>query len=167
MNVLGLDISLRATGVFYRGASTTISPKDGKEIGRRLSEIMFKLRTFTNELAGVDVAVIEGYAFRGYQGATASRLAEVGGCVRLWLYERNVPYIEIAPLTLKKFATGSARADKTLMLAGARDAYPSIANDNEADAYWLATLGESYYNGDELTPNLMRLEWPLKHLRRG
>jgi Holliday junction resolvasome RuvABC endonuclease subunit len=51
---------------------------------------------------------------------------------------RGVTLALVHPMTLKKFATGSGRADKAAMLAGAQARWGKhIKDHNEADALWV------------------------------
>ena len=54
---------------------------------------------------------------------------------------RGVPYTRIPVGTVKKHATGKGNADKTAMLLAAATRWGSwpIADDNEADALWIAS----------------------------
>jgi Holliday junction resolvasome RuvABC endonuclease subunit len=70
-------------------------------------------------------------------------LGYLGHLIRAELDEMRVPWLEIAPTALKKFATGSGAAKKDAMKAAAVEhlALDSDASDDEADALWLRELG--------------------------
>lgn len=63
---------------------------------------------------------IEGYAFGSSDSGHASRLAELGGVVKSYLFEKGFAYTEVPPTSVKKFWSGSGRADKTDMIEAAR-----------------------------------------------
>lgn len=90
---------------------------------------------------GIRLAVIEGYSYTRNSSST-STLIEVGSTVRMELYARDIPWIEVPPATLKKFVTGRHDIKKNLML---KEVYKrwgvDLASDDEADAYALAQFG--------------------------
>lgn len=64
---------------------------------------------------------IEGYAFASSDSAHASRLAELGGVVKSYLHGRGFTYTEVPPTSVKKFWSGSGRADKLDMFKAAAE----------------------------------------------
>lgn len=52
--------------------------------------------------------------------------------------ELNVPYSGVAFATVKKHATGRGSANKEAMVLAARERFGAVADDNEADALWIA-----------------------------
>jgi crossover junction endodeoxyribonuclease RuvC len=58
---------------------------------------------------GGDLVVIEGYSF-GSQGRAVFDIAEPGAGVRFLLYRLGIPFADVPPATLKKFATGKGRS---------------------------------------------------------
>lgn len=81
---------------------------------------------------------IEGYSFRS-SGRSVFDLGELGGVLRLALYNNNLEdYLEVPPTSLKSFII-IGNADKELMRQGILDKYEiDFENDNIADAYALA-----------------------------
>lgn len=152
VRVIGLDLSVAATGLAKPdGATVTIRPHAGAgDPARRLNEIVARLDPYLR--LGVDLAVIEGYSRGGPGGPYVMlRLAEVGGAVRLRLFELGIPFIEIPPSQLKKFAVGYGGSrqrpvTKADVVEAARLAGVSAANDNEADAFWLHAMGRSEFS---------------------
>jgi Holliday junction resolvasome RuvABC endonuclease subunit len=63
-----------------------------------------------------------------------------------WCELRRIPYQGVPVGTVKKYATGRGNADKAAMVAAARAKWPNadIANDNEADARWIAECAASF-----------------------
>lgn len=153
VRVIGLDVSTAATGLAMPdGTVRTIRPHaKASEPARRLSEIIALLDPYLR-LAKPDIAVLEGYSPGGPGGwHVMQRLAEVGGAVRLRLFELGIPYVEVAPSTLKKYATGyggsaKRKVTKEDMVEAARGAGRPVANDNEADAWWLYAMGRSQFS---------------------
>lgn len=83
-------------------------------------------------------------ALEGYSYASPNRahqIGELGGAIRLLLHHRRIPLLEIAPKTLKLWATGAGNADKHRMTEAARDlaGYRGRQPD-EADAILLHAL---------------------------
>lgn len=135
--VLGLDLSLTATGVAYPdGASHTYAVKTkGCD---RLRTIRDRLLTdcMTEEPTYV---AIEGPAFGRPQGMHA--LGQLAGVIYLALHEAGQPYVLITPSTVKKYATGKGNAPKAEVLAAAiRRLDYDGHDDNQADALWLRAV---------------------------
>lgn len=165
IRALGLDLSLTATGLALPdGTCRTFRPKAGPDDpGRRLHELVERI---TARLHGehADIAIIEAYFVNPKFPRAAVDLAELGGPIRVLLFERNIPYIEIAPAALKLFATGNGNATKTDMLSTALQLGATVANDNEADA-WLLRLAalqryEPRLDRPQLTKSIAARAWP-------
>lgn len=161
MKIIALDLSLSSTG-FARNYGEVrvgvLTPPKGHDRGvQRLDWIRGRVR----ELAqGANLAVIEGYSYGQQRGSSLMHaMGELGGVVRLALYWLEVPFVEIAPSTLKIIATGSGRGDKNAMLAAAiRRLDYAGSNDNEADALWLLEAARQHYG-------CSTIELPQSHLR--
>lgn len=133
--VVGLDLSLSATGIAdVLGVRTLKSRKTGPA---RLIELRDAVLV---SCLAADIVALEGYSM-GSHDAHAHALGELSGVVRVALYEKGITYVDIAPSTNKKFATGKGNANKeAMLLAAARKADAlgiEITNNNEADAFWL------------------------------
>lgn len=146
---VGLDLSLRATGVGVVNPDDaadcrvlTLSPKATLRDGARLL-------TIYQELAGIfdtgtfSLVAIEGYSFGSKNGQF--QLGEVGGITRLLLTQRGIPYIIVPPNVLKKWTTGSGTADKIAMAVSTFDKWGmQFGDDNQCDAFNLAILAAAY-----------------------
>ncbi|HLM68178.1 MAG TPA: crossover junction endodeoxyribonuclease RuvC [Longimicrobium sp.] len=96
---------------------------------------------------GADAVVLEGYSYGQRAGTSqAHSTGELGGVIRLSLWRANIPFVDIAPTKLKKYATGSGKGGKhgPLVEAVKRLGYDG-SNDNEADALWLLHMGLDAY----------------------
>lgn len=108
MTYMGLDLSLTSTGVSVNGSTSTISTKL-KGVPR--------LDFISNEviniclLHNVKLVGIEGYSFSS-RNSQAHSIGELGGVVRLRLWEKQIPFVEIPPTCRAKFATGRGNASK-------------------------------------------------------
>lgn len=114
---------------------------------------------------GVDLVIIEGYAFAGK--FNNSLQYELGACIRMKLYQEEVPFVEVPPTSLKKFVTGKGNAKKNLMLLSVYKRWDfDTEDDNEADAYGLAQFGRAIKGHDVGLPavNLTALEKVLSSL---
>ena len=138
--VLGLDLSLTATGYAYNEEVAGVIKVKSTGM-RRLAEIREAVLELAHE---ADIVVIEGYGFASQKAVVQG---ELGGVIRLALYDRRIPYVEVAPAALKKFATGRGNADKDAMIAAAirRFGYEGD-NNNGADAWLLRYMGLVAYS---------------------
>jgi crossover junction endodeoxyribonuclease RuvC len=147
VRILGLDLSLTGTGVaLATGSTCTLSTQlRGVE---RLRQLRSVIRDFVETPDGnVDVVAIEGYSMgTARQSSHAHALGELGGVIRLMLWDLGVPFVEIPPASAKRYATGKGNANKNEMLLAAakRLGYEGSSND-EADALWLRMMALDHY----------------------
>lgn len=148
MYFLGIDQSLNGTGLcrLLEGGGVdhleTVCP--GKLRGvERLAHI--KSKTATLLYPSVKFAAIEHYSYNSV--GRVFELGEVGGVLRLLVYEYGVPFVVVPPTSLKKFATGNAAADKAAMVAAAKKEGANVADDNQADAFFLAMIAKFFHTG--------------------
>lgn len=134
--VVGLDLSLTATGIASPDGTTTVLATK-----LRGCERLIDLRDRTRKACELaDLVALEGYSF-GSRNSHAHALGELGGVVRVALHVASVRFVEVPPSSLKKYATGKGNAGKEEMLAAAirRLGYDGHDN-NEADALWLRAM---------------------------
>lgn len=154
--IIGLDLSLSRTGVAMVDGCESIVPKT-----RGYGRLAF-IRDEVLAAAGrrTTVAVIEGYSMGGQRGSSGvgQMIGELGGVVRLALYELGVRIVLVPPASLKKFAVGDIdQADRTkkAVTERAQATLPwPVANHDEADACWLRVIGLHLFglSGTEVTP---------------
>ena len=151
MRVIGLDLSLTATGfALIEDDTITVRTITSKPIGdgwvldrvQRLDKIE---RAVMEHMAGaseIDLIVIEGPSF--------GQMRQSGEHVRAGLWWRIVsictdtaPVVEVPPATLKKYATGKGNAAKDAVLLATARRFPDVdlLDNNQADALWLAAMG--------------------------
>ncbi len=142
-NVIGLDLSLSSTGYHKinvdggEGTSGNI-PTDKLGGMERIDFILQKIAELVHE---GDSVVIENNAFNAI-GSARSKLAELNGIVKFWLWRRGIQYALVAPTTLKKFILGAGKGEKSLIIREVFRAYGlEAATDDEADACVLAHIG--------------------------
>lgn len=170
IRIAGLDLSLTSTGLALPdGTLHTITSKH-RGIPRVIdlrNQITYALGAQDYlDIAGVDLVVIEGYSFSS-RNSQAHALGELGGAVRVALHEHDVPWVEISPATLKKYACGKGNAPKDqVLVAAVQRLGVTPANSDEADAAWLRAMALDRY-GHPLTvmPKINRgalyvVDWP-------
>ena len=102
----------------------------------RLKYIKDRILTILDEFKVTKIA-IEGYSFSS-KGRSVFDLGELGGAIRLALYEKKYQYIDVSPSSVKAFII-IGNADKEQMRLGILSTYGyNFDNDNIADAFALA-----------------------------
>lgn len=157
MSVMGIDPSLESCGfvVFNRGGMTHTQAVKSKLRGpARLNEIRDAL-DFLLMRDRPKLVCIEGYSFGSVDRAHA--MGELGGTLRLRLWERQFSYIEVAPTRVKKFATGNGQAKKDHMLLAVYKRWGvEMQTNDEADAYVLARIALALTEGDDTLTEFQR-----------
>lgn len=146
MRVMSVDPSLTSLGYAYHidgeEGVCTVRPKRLQGLQRLTyirDEVLLQLSTVQPSLL-----VFEGYAM-GRAAFRAFDLGELGGILKVAIYEKGVPLLLVPPTNLKLFATGSGRADKdAVRIAMNRVGGILFANDDEADAYGLLQMGLAF-----------------------
>jgi len=110
---IGLDLSLTSTGVSVGGETSSIRVKSRG--ARRLMEIRDEVMRIVAERE-IECAAIENYSYAS-RNSQAHSIGEIGGVIRLALYEAHVPFVEIPPTCRAKFATGRGNAGKPEVLS--------------------------------------------------
>lgn len=169
LRVLGLDLSITATGIALpNGATQTIktNPKHGD---RRLQHIVDHVGLALGDTDYGDTCdlVVMEEAPPGLKGPAIKAIHMVHGAVRLRLIDFGTPYVAINPTTLKGYATGSTSADKTAMaMAAYKRTGREFADDNQCDAAWLRWAGLDRYGLPEFElpkaqrERLTKAQWP-------
>lgn len=155
--IAGIDPSTKRIGYAAPdGRLWSISARAGsKDRARRLHELRRQLeRLILIYPPRPELAMIEGYALNTPGRLGLTRQAEIGGVIRLALFELEIPFFEIEPTRLKLYATGNGGASKEAMVEaalelGARSSATAL-NEDEADAFHLRHLGRMAYGLEEL-----------------
>jgi len=147
MNIIGLDPSLTSLG-YACSSSTgavrvgTVRPKKMKGLDR-IAFIRDQVHGLIEEVQP-ELVAYEGYAMGRFAGR-AFDLGELGGVLKLMLFERKIRLLLVPPTCLKLFATGKGNADKDrVMAAMAKERGKLFTYDDEADAYALYLMGLAY-----------------------
>jgi Holliday junction resolvasome RuvABC endonuclease subunit len=168
--VVGLDLSLTATGIARRDGSTRTVKTRADYGDRRLIEITNAVRQTVGgysegfEQSRVDLVVLEDLP---KHAMAAGITGMVHGAVRAVLLNIGVRYALIAPATLKAFATGKGNADKTAMaMAAYKRTEREFGDDNQCDAWWLRAAGLDHLGAPEFAlpqaqrDRLAKVNWP-------
>ncbi len=179
MLIIGIDPSLTATGiVVLRDGEVELAEKtkDRPELGtiKRVTDIRFHIGSiidnletkeeWDNKWQAPDLIVIEGFSY-GSKGRGIFDIAYLGWRIREQLEQLkeqdNVPWIEVPPTQLKKFATGKGNANKEIILQQVYKRWGYETDDNNiADAYVLAQIGEAYFKAkNEIEQKLMDFQF--------
>lgn len=152
--IAGIDASTSSTGLALPdGRLATIVPRAGaKEPGRRLDEIEREvIRIFRLSPPLPRLVLIEGPAPHSLGILSTIATAKVRAVVELALYRLGVPWVEINPVSLKRYAAGNGHAEKSAMIDAAEELGGTPRNDDEADAFHLRHLGRAAYGLEPLT----------------
>jgi Holliday junction resolvasome RuvABC endonuclease subunit len=151
MQLMGLDLSLTSTGYSINQETGIISIKEkGAE---RLSIISNKIIDLVIDNS-VDVVIIESYSFAS-RNSQAHSIGELGGAVRMRLWECGTPFIDVPPTCRAKFATGKGNAGKSEVIsaisAKTNIVWSGSGADDRCDAWvleqmGLAQMGKSLYD---------------------
>ncbi len=169
--VVGLDLSLTATGVAYSDDSVGTIKTRATDRDRRLGQIRQhlaatirgpKLTDWSSSPAAL--VVIEDLPTHA---KSAGITGMVHGIARELLSSADVPYALVPPATLKKYATGRGNADKTAMaIAALKRGDREFADDNQCDAWWLRVMGLDHLGRPPLSmpathrAALAKVGWP-------
>jgi Holliday junction resolvasome RuvABC endonuclease subunit len=136
--VLGLDLSLTATGI-CRPDGSTVTVKTRLEDGdKRLALIVDAVELVITQ-HDVDLAIIEDLPKNAMGGGITGM---VHGAVRHTLIRHGVPYALVIASSLKAFATGKGGASKSDMAVAAfQRAGAVFGDDNQCDAWWCRVVG--------------------------
>ncbi len=148
--VMGVDPSLTCTGVVVLGDDGSLIVSDrvtSTPAGRNVSSRMRRCQSLFSgvmrsaEKFKPEVVCIEAYALGANMPGVADRV-ELGALLRFSLIAAGFKLIEVAPTTLKKWATGAGKGGKTPVIAALTKRYGiEFASDDEYDAYALARMG--------------------------
>lgn len=148
MKILAIDPSLTNTAVVLGDAdgfemqtfhADPIGSTAWGRIERYLSLVNAIEAWVGRQMPNAPAIFIEGYSHNSK--FRAHELGEYGGLLRSRLFHPSNCY-EVAPATLKKFATGSGKGPKDMIAAHLTKRYGVLlASNDEYDAYGLYRLG--------------------------
>jgi Holliday junction resolvasome RuvABC endonuclease subunit len=154
---LGLDLSLTSTGYAYGENTGVISfDKSGPErlwlIKREIESLIIA--------NSVQAVILEGYSFASRSGQAFS-IGELGGVIRLLLWDIGIPYVTVPPTCRAKFATGKGNASKNEVISSvsARTGvvWQNPGADDKCDAWILQEMGLAHIGN-------ARFNWPAQNI---
>jgi crossover junction endodeoxyribonuclease RuvC len=158
---LGLDLSLCGTGVVIIDSDGNYTEKliksNPPKIKNPTTEVR-RLMKIRDEIKSaimterIEIATIEGISYMSKNSTSTSQLSGLNYMVREMLMKIGIPFVIVAPTSLKKFATGKGNCGKDVMMLEIYKRWGvSILNDNVADAYALARAAEAVNKELKLT----------------
>ena len=164
---IGIDTSLTGTGVVVleNGKVTKqhlikSKPSGDKPVEgvKRIQKIVEEIELIVGEFSP-QIATIEGLAFMARNTTALVQLSALNYMTRAMLMNYHVPFVVVAPTTLKKFVTGNGASKKDVMSIETLKRWGvTILNDNEADAYGLAQIGLALLGGNSKDINQKQQE---------
>ena len=142
--IAGIDLSLRRTGFTIIDSNAKILHQEVFKTDkmRGMQRLLFIKTRVIQKLKELKVTkvVLEGYSF-GSKGAAIISLGELGGVVRMGIFENNYDYLDCSPSSLKAYTTGKGNADKDQMRVSVRSKYGiDYTDDNICDSYALCMM---------------------------
>lgn len=150
MQTIGIDPGLNDIGAAILDDGKLLADVHLKSEGTREAERIYKMvsgiMSFLRHhgVSRSSLLALEGYAYAGHRVA---QFAELGGHLRVLLWQIKMPLIIVPPNTLKKFVTGDGRAKQPQMAQSVRRhwAYdPAGENEHLIAAYALAQFAHAY-----------------------
>lgn len=146
------------------------SGRKGAPLPSRIARIRRLRNAICDHARHADLVVVEAPAFASSTGQVWDR-AGLWHHVMAAVDHLGIPYVEVAPTKVKKFATGKGNADKTAVAAAMSRLWPDVnpGNDNEFDSLALATLGAIRVAGRALPITVLErhrevvagIDWPV------
>lgn len=148
MTIIGIDLSLSATGIVYLENGIIVGQKliKTKPTSKDRTAELERLFTIRDsiDIEDVDLAVIEGLAFMARNTTALVQLAALSYMVTERLYKEKIKFCIVAPTSLKKFVCGKGNAAKELVMLETYKRYGiSFSDNNLADAFVLSKIGEA------------------------
>jgi crossover junction endodeoxyribonuclease RuvC len=151
VTVVGVDVSLAATGVGCQHSACVIASKGTKDdtLAQRQQRLRHLRRQIIARATGCpdcasepQLVVIEGPSYASTASASAHDRSGLWWLLIDAFTVRGWRVIEASPNTRAKYATGKGNASKDQVLAAAVRRFEfDIDNNNAADAAWLAAIG--------------------------
>jgi crossover junction endodeoxyribonuclease RuvC len=146
---MGVDLSLTSTGLSVNGETSAFKSKN--KGAARLYEISNHVLTDLS-VKGANCVIIESYSYAS-RNSQAHSIGELGGCVRMTLWQHGIPFIEVPPTSRAKFATGKGNAGKTEVISAVSSKtgklFSGSSADDECDAWVLEQMGLAKINNSD------------------
>lgn len=156
MRIAGLDLSLTSTG--FSSESTLLAVQAKSKGILRLAEVRESIIQLVKENQ-VKFCVIEGYAY-STKNSQAHSAGELGGIIRISLFDLEIPYVDVPPTSRAKFATGRGNAGKSEVVSSISVrtgiTWTGSGADDMCDAFILEEMGRTVIGNE-------RYDWPKSH----
>lgn len=148
-NVIGLDLSLRSTGIASNLGWTHRITSEGREdatYAERADRLHMLTDDITDQIRHADLVVVEGPSYSSKGRGTWDRAGLWWLIADRLTYRFHVPLAVAAPHVRAKYATGTGNASKDKVLIAAVRRFPNynIDNNDVADAVILAAIGAEH-----------------------
>lgn len=168
MRIMGLDLSMTATGVAFPDGTTAVIKPRGRGYARLLG--IEERISAAVRIGRPDLAVIEDIR-DGLKGDAAKVIPMVHTAALLPLLRYGVPFAFVNSSTLKLYATGYGSSDKASMavaaLTYAGREFTADKGGDQCDAWWLRAAGHAAY-GEPVArmpkaneDALRKVDWPV------
>lgn len=152
MNILGIDLgSQKAAYTLIKGdikspvfKTQMVYPNNAKDpMESRFDTILTVLKVAIEDYS--PELVICEYPFN-IQG-NARILVEMFGVIRYHCLQAEIPFVVLPQTKIKKYVTGSGKAEKSDMRMQVFKEYNLDLSEDEADSFWIAHMGMTYLYG--------------------
>jgi len=145
---VGIDPSLRTGFVALSPYGEVIEMKEIERDGDDPARMSNLIQAVSESVLDCDFVAIEGF---GYASQRGFLLGGIGWGIRIELYRRGIPYVDVAPSLLKKFAgaKGNAKKEQVVLEVYKRWGFEHDSN-NVTDAYVLAQIARALHERIEL-----------------
>jgi crossover junction endodeoxyribonuclease RuvC len=168
--VIGLDLSLTGTGMADGQTTWLVTSKgtDKDSLPQRWARLSRLARDICRRIpADCALVLIEGPSFGSRDGHAHDR-SGLWWLVVSALHAAGIQVVEVAPSSLKLYATGRGNAKKELVVDATARRYPHVvtgADSNRCDAHWLAVMGLGHLTGRHVVPAaqqqaMVKVRWP-------
>lgn len=150
-SVLGIDPSLTSTGIAHTDGHDMVTWRLTPKMrgAERLIEFREGINEILEDTRPVSVCV-EGYAHGAKFGT--HQAGELGGVIRIALYEFGVPFYVVPPDKMKKFITGKGKGGKSPVMMHLLKRWGlEIEQEDEADAAAFAIMAAAMHQRLDLT----------------
>ena len=152
---IGIDLSLTGTGVVVIRDGKLVKQEliKSKPAGKKNIDELNRIKNIVTKIEDIvsiyspDIAVIENLAFGIVKTTSLTQLAGLNYFTRAMLTDAEIPFVLVAPTTLKKFATGKGNCPKdNIMMEIYKRWHVTMTNNNLADAFILAKIGQALFD---------------------
>jgi len=163
VRITGLDISLNRTGwcTYDTEAKSRTYDIIGSDGLKGYARIAYMAGQIVDVIRNSDLVVMEALVPGRFSGRGHADTTGLTYIVRVWLWKKQVRTMLVAPTSLKKFATGNGKAEKSVMRLAVFKRWgidTSEASDDIADAIALCEMGRMLENCSDEPPTQYQKE---------